>query len=104
MWPLGNQISEISTKLNCTTGHGQLDCLRKKSGADLQAVLLATGNQFQPVTDNITIWKECVSSYFLSFSAYLLISASYVAQTKGGHTARVPLLIGTNKVQALFFI
>ena len=57
-----------------------LDCLRGKDGNDLRRVLLATGVQFQPVIDNITIFKD------------------YVKQTKEGRTARVPLLIGTNKV------
>lgn len=58
MWPLNDQISKISLNLSCPTGRGQLDCLRKKSGLELQQVLLATGTQFQPVTDNITIFKE----------------------------------------------
>lgn len=51
-----------------------------KDAFALQDTLLATGNQFQPVIDNITIWKD------------------YVKQTKEGKTAKVPLLIGTNKV------
>lgn len=58
MWPLNDQISKIAGNMSCSTGKGLLDCLRKKSGADLQKVLLETGTQFQPVTDNITIWKE----------------------------------------------
>lgn len=58
MWQLNNQISQISKNFSCPTGRGQLDCLRKRSRVELQQVLLATGTQFQPVTDNITIFKE----------------------------------------------
>lgn len=58
MWPLNDQISKISKNMSCPTGHGQLECLRSKSGVELQQVLLATGTQFQPVTDNITIFKK----------------------------------------------
>ncbi len=72
-------------KLSCTTGNGQLDCLRKQDAFALQAVLLATGNQFQPVIDNITIFKD------------------YVKQTKDGRTAKIPLLIGTNMVWLIRF-
>ncbi|KAF9561897.1 carboxylesterase [Agrocybe pediades] len=87
MWQLNDQLSKISANLSCpTTGKGQLDCLRTKSGADLQKVLLATGTQFQPVTDNVTVWKD------------------YVAQTKRGHTAKVPLLIGTNKDEGTLIV
>ena len=62
---------------SCPTGKGQLDCLRTKDGFSLQKILLSSGNQFQPVIDNITVFKD------------------YVKQTKEGRTARVPLLIGT---------
>ncbi|KDR69866.1 hypothetical protein GALMADRAFT_128465 [Galerina marginata CBS 339.88] len=86
MWQLNDQISKISVNMSCPTGRGQLDCLRTKSGVDLQKVLLATGTQFQPVTDNVTIWKD------------------YVAQTKAGHTAKVPLLIGTNKDEGTLIV
>ena len=58
MWPLNDQISKVASHTSCPTGKGLLDCLRAKSATDLQAVLLATGTQFQPVTDNVTIWKE----------------------------------------------
>ncbi|KAI0701389.1 carboxylesterase [Cytidiella melzeri] len=78
MWPLNDQISKIASNMSCPTGKGLLDCLRKKSGSDLQTVLLATGTQFQPVTDNVTIWKD------------------FVKLTREGHTARIPLLCGTN--------
>ncbi len=44
---------------------------------------LATGNQFQPVIDNITISKD------------------YVKQMKEGRTAKIPLLIGTNMVRLI---
>jgi hypothetical protein len=63
MWPLNDQISKIAGNMSCPTGKGLLDCLREKSGTDLQKVLLATGTQFQPVTDNITIWKEWVHTF-----------------------------------------
>ena len=78
-WQLGNQLEAISKNQSCPTGNGQLDCLRTKDGFALQAVLLATGNQFQPVIDNVTIFKD------------------YVKQTREGRTAKIPLLIGTNK-------
>lgn len=104
MWQLNDQISRIASNMSCPTGRGQLDCLRKKSGTDLQKVLLATGTQFQPVTDNVTIWKECALEILLLCSrcstTYIFIS--YVAQTKAGHTPKVPLLIGTNKVRHFF--
>lgn len=58
MWQPDNQLSKIATNISCPTGRGMLDCLRTKSATDLQSVLLATGTQFQPVTDNVTIWKE----------------------------------------------
>lgn len=59
MWPVDSQLSLLSSKLGCPSGgSGQLDCLRKKDGQELRSVLLETGAQFQPVTDNITIWKE----------------------------------------------
>lgn len=58
MWPLNDQISKIASNMSCPTGPGLLDCLRTKSATDLQTVLLTTGTQFQPVTDNITIFKE----------------------------------------------
>ncbi|KAJ2932520.1 hypothetical protein H1R20_g4562, partial [Candolleomyces eurysporus] len=67
-------------------GDGQLDCLRTKDGSELRKVLLETGAQFQPVTDNITIWKD------------------YIKQTKAGHSTRVPLLIGTNKDEGTLIV
>lgn len=82
-WQLNSQLTAIAANQSCPTSPpytGQLDCLRGKDAFALQNVLLATGNQFQPVIDNITIWKD------------------YVKQTREGRTARVPLLIGTNKV------
>lgn len=79
-WVLGNQLEAISKNQSCPTGNGQLDCLRGKDGFALQSILLETGNQFQPVIDNITVFKD------------------YVKQTRENRTANVPLLIGTNKV------
>lgn len=96
MWPIGQQIGKIATNLSCPIGLGQLDCLRSKTGLELQQALLATGAQFQPVTDNITIWKEYVFVSILSL--FDSPFPSYVLQTRKGHTAKVPLLIGTNKV------
>ncbi|KAJ3574227.1 hypothetical protein NP233_g1904 [Leucocoprinus birnbaumii] len=86
MWPINSQISKIAANFSCPLGKGLLDCLRKKSGSELQQVLLDTGAQFQPVTDNITVWKD------------------YVAQTQRGHTAKVPLLIGTNKDEGTLIV
>ncbi|TFK68472.1 carboxylesterase [Pluteus cervinus] len=86
MWPENQQIELIAKNLTCPTGNGLLDCLRRKSGTDLREALLSTGAQFQPVTDNITIWKD------------------YVAQTTAGHTARVPLLVGTNKDEGTLIV
>lgn len=79
-WQPDSQLSVIAKNLSCTTGKGMLDCLRGKDGNDLRSVLLSTGVQFQPVIDNITVFKD------------------YVKQTREGQTARVPLLVGTNKV------
>ena len=79
-WQVGNQLEAISRNLSCPTEAGQLECLRTKSGTALQEILLSSGNQFQPVIDNITVFKD------------------YVKQTREGRTARIPLLIGTNKV------
>ena len=83
-WKVGNQLQVFSERLSCPTGDGQLDCLREKNGTELQKVLLDSGNQFQPVIDNITIFKD------------------YVKQTREGRTARIPLLIGTNKVSLVY--
>lgn len=63
MWQIDSQLDLISAPLGCPTSsngqfHGQLDCLRTKSVEELQNVLLETGAQFQPVTDNVTIFKE----------------------------------------------
>ncbi|KAG5651894.1 hypothetical protein H0H81_007051, partial [Sphagnurus paluster] len=86
MWPINSQIEKIAANLSCPIGPGLLDCLRTKSGLELKQTLLATGAQFQPVTDNITIWKD------------------YVGQTRQGHTAAVPLLIGTNKDEGTLIV
>lgn len=64
MWPLNDQISKIATDLGCPTGKGELECLRTKSGDELRQSLLSTRTQFQPVTDNITIFKESAPSPF----------------------------------------
>jgi len=58
MWVLNDQIAKIAASLTCPTGDGLLDCLREKSGTELRQVLLSTGTQFQPVVDNVTVWKE----------------------------------------------
>lgn len=79
-WQIGSQLEAIAKNQSCPLGEGQLDCLRKRDGLALQAILLSSGNQFQPVIDNITVFKD------------------YVKQTKEGCTAKIPLLIGTNKV------
>ncbi|KAF9445924.1 carboxylesterase [Macrolepiota fuliginosa MF-IS2] len=86
MWPINQQISKIAANFSCPLGKGMLDCLRTKSGTDLKRVLLDTGTQFQPVTDNVTVWKD------------------YVSQTIRGHTAKVPLLIGTNKDEGTLIV
>ncbi|KAK7685924.1 hypothetical protein QCA50_010733 [Cerrena zonata] len=88
MWPLNSQLDMVAGNISCPVGgrDGQLDCLRSKSGFELQKVLLATGAQFQPVTDNITIFKD------------------FVKLTKEGRTARVPLLIGTNKDEGTLIV
>lgn len=80
MWQLNEQIAYIAQNLKCPTGEGILDCLRGVSGDVLQRSLLDTKTQFQPVVDNVTVFKDAVR------------------QTKLGKTARVPLLVGTNKV------
>ncbi|KAF9262533.1 carboxylesterase [Marasmius fiardii PR-910] len=86
MWELNSQLSIIASSLSCPTGTGELDCLRKVPGEDLRRVLLATGTQFQPVIDNITVFKD------------------YVKQTRERRTAQVPLLIGTNKDEGTLIV
>ncbi|KAH6897943.1 carboxylesterase [Coprinopsis sp. MPI-PUGE-AT-0042] len=86
MWPENQEIAKISTSMGCPTGKGQLDCLREKSGDDLRKILLETKAQFQPVTDNVTVWKD------------------HVKQTKQGRTARIPLLVGTNKDEGTLIV
>ncbi|KAJ7596830.1 carboxylesterase [Mycena floridula] len=86
MWQLNDQLSRIATNFSCTTGQGELGCLRNKTGLELQQVLLDTGAQFQPVIDNITIFKD------------------YVKQTREGRTANVPLLVGTNKDEGTLIV
>ncbi|KAI5119966.1 hypothetical protein M0805_004346 [Coniferiporia weirii] len=85
-WELGNQLEAISQNLSCPTSAGQLDCLRTKDGFALQDILLSSGNQFQPVIDNITVFKD------------------YVKQTKEGKTAKIPLLVGTNKDEGTLIV
>lgn len=58
MWQLNDQISKIAANMTCPTNGGLLECLRNKSGEELKRALLNTGTQFQPVTDNVTVWKE----------------------------------------------
>ncbi|KAF9524982.1 carboxylesterase [Crepidotus variabilis] len=86
MWQLNDQISKIAGNMGCPTQKGLLDCLRKKSGDELRQVLLSTGTQFQPVTDNVTVWKDIVR------------------QTKAGFTAKIPLLVGTNKDEGTLIV
>ncbi|CAA7260352.1 unnamed protein product [Cyclocybe aegerita] len=86
MWQINDQISKVAANVSCPTGRGLLTCLRRKSGTELRQALLSTGTQFQPVVDNITVWKD------------------FVVQTKAGLTARVPLLIGTNKDEGTLIV
>ncbi|KIJ63639.1 hypothetical protein HYDPIDRAFT_92144 [Hydnomerulius pinastri MD-312] len=79
MWPLGQQLNIMAENFSCPTGAGQLDCLRQVDPFDLQKVLIATGAQFQPVIDNITVFSDPVRLQII------------------GQTAKVPLLIGNNK-------
>ncbi|EGN92698.1 hypothetical protein SERLA73DRAFT_116990 [Serpula lacrymans var. lacrymans S7.3] len=80
MYPLGQQLSIIAQNVSCPAQPpGQLDCLRQVDPFTLQSVLIATGAQFQPVIDNITVFQD------------------YVRITITGQTAKVPLLIGNNK-------
>ncbi|KAH7925326.1 alpha/beta-hydrolase [Leucogyrophana mollusca] len=79
MWPLGQQLDIIAQNQSCPTGVGQLDCLRTKDAFALQAVLIDSGAQFQPVIDNITVFSDPVRLQIIE------------------QTARVPLLIGNNK-------
>jgi hypothetical protein len=60
MWPIDQQLGLIASNVSCPTGKGMLDCLRGKPVLQLQSVLLSTNAQFQPVTDNRTIFYECV--------------------------------------------
>lgn len=86
MWPENQEIAKVSSAMGCPTGKGQLDCLRTKSGDELRKVLLETKAQFQPVTDNVTVWKD------------------HVKQTRQGRTARIPLLVGTNKDEGTLIV
>ncbi|KAG9081402.1 hypothetical protein FRC07_014519, partial [Ceratobasidium sp. 392] len=86
MWPLNEQIAYIARDLKCPTGNGLLDCLRGVSGDVLRQSLLSTKTQFQPVVDNITVFKDAVH------------------QTKLGKTAQIPLLIGTNKDEGTLIV
>ena len=60
MWQLNDQLGKLAANVSCPEVEGSIECLRSKTGAELQTALLATGLQFQPITDNITIWKELV--------------------------------------------
>jgi hypothetical protein len=63
MWPLNQQIEIVARNVSCPTGHGMLDCLRTKDAFELKRAVIATGAQFQPVTDNITIFQGgCLES------------------------------------------
>ncbi|QRV74290.1 Carboxylesterase family [Ceratobasidium sp. AG-Ba] len=86
MWPLNEQIAYIAQDLKCPTGKGLLDCLRRVPGDQLRQSLLNTKTQFQPVVDNVTVFKDAVR------------------QTKLGKTARIPLLIGTNKDEGTLIV
>ncbi|TFK22643.1 carboxylesterase [Coprinopsis marcescibilis] len=86
MWPENQELTKVSDALDCPSGRGQLDCLRTKSGDQVRRTLLDTNAQFQPVTDNVTVWKD------------------FVKQTKRGQTARIPLLIGTNKDEGTLIV
>ncbi|KDQ57834.1 hypothetical protein JAAARDRAFT_194101 [Jaapia argillacea MUCL 33604] len=88
MWPMDQQLSIIASNstVGCPTGPGMLDCLRSKDGFLLQSVALATNAQFQPVIDNITIFKD------------------YVQQTKQGSVGVFPMLIGTNKDEGTLIV
>ena len=60
MWPQNSQLDLVATNASCPefAGHEQLACLRAKSGDDVRKALLASGAQFQPVTDNVTVFME----------------------------------------------
>jgi hypothetical protein len=64
MWRINSQLELIARNVSCPTGPGLLACLRTKDGVALQHILWATGAQFQPVIDNITIFQECVEGSF----------------------------------------
>lgn len=63
MWPQNSQLDLVAAAAGCPAraGRAQLACLRARSGADVRAALLASGAQFQPVTDNVTVFMECVA-------------------------------------------
>lgn len=63
MWRENSQLSLVATNVSCPGSGGsaeQLACLRQRSGSELRAALIASGAQFQPVTDNVTVFMECV--------------------------------------------
>jgi carboxylesterase type B len=92
MWPADQQLQIVAQRVNCTTEaagtseHSMLGCLRTKSGLELKQAVIDTGAQFQPVVDNITVFKD------------------YVKQTKEGRTARIPMLIGTNRDEGTLIV
>ena len=61
MWGLNDQFGKLAVNMSCPTVQGSIECMRAKPVEDLQKSLLATGLQFQPITDNITMWKKYVS-------------------------------------------
>lgn len=88
MYPEDQQLAIVASNdtVNCPTGAGMLECLRTKDAFLLKSVALATNAQFQPVIDNITIFKD------------------YVLQTKQGSVGRFPMLIGTNRDEGTLII
>ncbi|KDQ08356.1 hypothetical protein BOTBODRAFT_569583 [Botryobasidium botryosum FD-172 SS1] len=85
IWPTDSQLALVSANLGCPSTK-PLACLRKKTDVELQKALIASGAQFQPVVDNITVWRD------------------WVQLTKKGQTARVPLLVGTNKDEGTLIV
>lgn len=62
MWQENSQLNLVAANASCPAAAGveQLTCLRERSGSELRAALLTTGAQFQPVTDNVTVYMEYV--------------------------------------------
>lgn len=75
----------VAQALNCTSATSELDCMRKVSWQDIEAVLLADSRlahptlTFKPVVDNRTVFSDYVQRYEM------------------GAVSSIPAVVGTNQ-------